>query len=1160
MFYRLLLHIAFFFLVGLGFNSIVNAQVLLNGTHALNAGGVVYDVALAKSKGVYFAAGDFTNGGGSTRRSIIAIDTFTLNVNTNPRFDMITPLGIDGDIKTIAVSGNYLFVGGNFTTINGSARQGLALFQYVTAFDKYILHSWAPLNSACNSGSETVNALEISGDTLFIGGNYTYIQSALTPPCEEKAGLAAYKISTLSILPFAQYPFFYYTDPFVYTIKRDASGIYVGGKDFTIQDNNGFLTSTYRTALVKLDNDGDVITTFNPTWTTSGWGYAIYDMDLSEHGLYISNGAAGGSPQLSRVNKTTGLTQMVNANGLSNTPVFHDPHDFTYYHNKIYYGSRDLSGATASPHFGYRRILASSPFWSGSLTPAFNDGSVNRVGNRLFVSENNMTSITGQPRTGLAIFCIEPPNAKYFSAYDTTVCPGQQNVIFTVPPVYQAEKYHWFYTGTGADISGNGNSFVFTGTTYNSVSVDFAYGFTAGQLCIVPMSDCNERADTLKINIHVNPVPNANAGLDTVLSCKFPQIDVIGSSTTSGAAFSWTGPMGYTATGSTATVNVGGNYTLLVTDPVLGCTNLDTVSVGYDTIKPNVSMPVGPFQLTCSDTLVELDGSSVTAPTTLEWRKVATGAVFPDPYDANTPGIYTLIITDTLNGCVDSSSLIVSLYQPIPNIALTGYSSISVSVPLDTLTCYTPQFAFEAYSDSSLTTVYFTDTSHVLNYGDSIVVDSAGFYTIYALNSVTGCENAISFYVSEYLNQPDLILPTNTELNCSVDSIWLDAGTLLSGTSITWSGLSFTNVPDPLLVTATGDYIVTNVLLENGCTKTDTVTVTYNPAIAVSAGNDTVVCNGSTVTLSATLPVAVPGALFDWSNGSVGATTNVLVTGLQSYVVHVTDGGSCNGYDTVVVSIPAMPSDSIVAFKPCSGDSTGQLVVFLSGGLAPYTYSLDGSSYQSLNQFTGLPIGNYTVWAKDSLGCDYSYAAEITNNSSLPEPLFLFSTYNFVTDTIALIDVTIPVPDSIEWMLPLELNLLQDGNPALITANDTGVFQVGMKAYYDECEIISYKTIYITEFDSTQATLMNQNGLKTLKVYPNPNTGAFSVDVEFYKKQTYTVGIYDVDGNTWFSLTEYDGLLGTYNVNLPASAINGTYVLRVIGEFDAGFFHFVVSK
>src|SRR4029078_3655551 len=74
--------------------------------------------------------------------------------------------------------------------------------------------------------------------------------------------------------------------------------------------------------------------------------------------------------------------------------------------------------------------------------------------------------------------------------------------------------------------------------------------------------------------------PNANAGPAKLLTCSNSTVQLSGSSSTSGATFSWTGP-GTIVNGLTATptVNALGTYTVTVTNPANGCTNTSSTSV-----------------------------------------------------------------------------------------------------------------------------------------------------------------------------------------------------------------------------------------------------------------------------------------------------------------------------------------------------------------------------------------------------------------------------------------------------------------------------------------------------------------------------------------------------------------------------------------------------
>ncbi|WP_425391241.1 SprB repeat-containing protein [Ekhidna sp.] len=53
-----------------------------------------------------------------------------------------------------------------------------------------------------------------------------------------------------------------------------------------------------------------------------------------------------------------------------------------------------------------------------------------------------------------------------------------------------------------------------------------------------------------------------------------------------------------------------------------------------------------------------------------------------------------------------------------------------------------------------------------------------------------------------------------------------------------------------------------------------------------------------------------------------------------------------------------------------SCSSSGSITVSGSGGTAPYEYSLDGSNFQSSDQFQDLVAGSITVTVRDSDGCE----------------------------------------------------------------------------------------------------------------------------------------------------------------------------------------------
>lgn len=92
--------------------------------------------------------------------------------------------------------------------------------------------------------------------------------------------------------------------------------------------------------------------------------------------------------------------------------------------------------------------------------------------------------------------------------------------------------------------------------------------------------------------------------------------------------------------------------------------------------------------------------------------------------------------------------------------------------------------------------------------------------------------------------------------------------------------------------------------------------------------------------------------------------------------------GVCSETYSMNISVGLSVSDSIVSHVKCNGDSDGSIIATGSGGATPYSYSIDGATYQSGSAFTGLAAGNYTLYVTDALGC--SNSTNFTINQPTP--------------------------------------------------------------------------------------------------------------------------------------------------------------------------------
>ena len=137
--------------------------------------------ALVVSGSTIYVAGSFSNVDGQTRNNIAAVDAASGGVKAfNPN--------ADGDVLALAVSGDgaTVYAGGSgFSTIGGLPRASLAALDATTG---NATTTFDPSPSGFSGGIALINALTISGSTLYVGGTFVEI-----------AGVARASIAALSL-------------------------------------------------------------------------------------------------------------------------------------------------------------------------------------------------------------------------------------------------------------------------------------------------------------------------------------------------------------------------------------------------------------------------------------------------------------------------------------------------------------------------------------------------------------------------------------------------------------------------------------------------------------------------------------------------------------------------------------------------------------------------------------------------------------------------------------------------------------------------------------------------------------------------------------------------------------------------------------------------
>lgn len=93
--------------------------------------------------------------------------------------------------------------------------------------------------------------------------------------------------------------------------------------------------------------------------------------------------------------------------------------------------------------------------------------------------------------------------------------------------------------------------------------------------------------------------------------------------------------------------------------------------------------------------------------------------------------------------------------------------------------------------------------------------------------------------------------------------------------------------------------------------------------------------------------------------------------GMGTYTLTISDVAGCSAVKSVTLEAPApITVETSTSEIKCNGDKDGKIQVEVTGGVEPYSYSIDGLARPSTNNvFSNMTAGYYTVRVVDNNGC-----------------------------------------------------------------------------------------------------------------------------------------------------------------------------------------------
>ncbi|MBS1651394.1 MAG: gliding motility-associated C-terminal domain-containing protein [Bacteroidetes bacterium] len=588
----------------------------------------------------------------------------------------------------------------------------------------------------------------------------------------------------------------------------------------------------------------------------------------------------------------------------------------------------------------------------------------------------NVTS-TSNGCTNSTSYVVAPSNTTVNATASTGGSVTCNNNTITLSAGPASMSYTWVAPSGASILSGNNSS--------------SAIGQNSGTYTVTvfnPSNGCTQKA-TVSANINLT-APTATASSSGVINCTNTAINL--NVNPSGLQYNWSagggGVITSGATNQSATGSGNGTYSVVVTNPVNGCSVTKTVAVTVNTTVITPSSLASPGAITCSNpntTLVANPTSGVSYMWTGPGGFTSTAQ---NPV-VGTVGFYTLVVTNNSNGCASASNAAVAFVSQ--NLTTPTLSALSQTASLICGAASTTVSGSANPSGSSPTWL-----GGVLSGGSTYTatIGSPGTYTLVAAHPVTGCTTALTYTVIPDLNTPNASLSQSTgTITCTNTLVGTTGNSTTSPVSYQWAGSSgivgATNNP-AVSVNAPGNYTLTVTNTANNCKSTLVYNVSTDnaPVTPTVASSATITCN--TLTSNISSGVTAPGTYtYSWSGpSSFNSTAQSYTTSVAGvYNVTVTNvNNGCVGMANVTVvtntSAPTGLSISTNTVNLSCASTTANLNASATGA-ASYTW-IAPSPTGSIVSGNGTPAvvidgpGIYTVVAIGSNGCSTSFVSPVT--------------------------------------------------------------------------------------------------------------------------------------------------------------------------------------
>jgi thiol-disulfide isomerase/thioredoxin len=513
-----------------------------------------------------------------------------------------------------------------------------------------------------------------------------------------------------------------------------------------------------------------------------------------------------------------------------------------------------------------------------------------------------------------------------------------------------------------------------------------------------------------------------------------------------------------------------GDYEVTCTD-INGCTVMQTYTIG----EPDVlTMGVSAISTSCGNEngFASLFGDGGTTP---YFYDIGFGGQFSGSFPSLAAGDYNSMITDG-NGCITEQAITIE-----PSVAPVAVAEAAMPISCND----------EEVTVTSENSTYVGDVDYIWNTDDGVIVgddasetimvSSAGTYTLKIIEIFTGCISETTVEVEDISLLPSISIASVEEINCDITQITIDGSDSEDGNNLvyewtTTNGNIIGDVDGDIIdVDLEGTYTLSISNSVNGCVSTQSITVEADievPVIDVS--NNVLTCSAIDVDICATV-TAGHSVVWTTETGDISQIC-ITVNAAGDYMATVSAPNGCtNSAVSVVTASTDLPVVSVANpnVLTCTQETVQVSVVVENASADDIITWTDADGNLIAEGSSDVLIstpGTYEVSVTNNLGCTTITSVTVEEDINSPVATFEYSVNN---DGLVTLNSTSDESGSVTWTLADGTVLT--GGDAEFSVSISGEYEVCM-TYVNECgadencQTVVYSTLLAVSIDKTDLT------------------------------------------------------------------------------------------